>query len=332
MIVDTHAHYLPQSMLDALSKRASDFPSIECLNDDKAWKLGFAGGPLTRPIMPKLRDGDLRLKWMDDNGIDVQVCGGWLDSFGYELPNDEGMRWSQFINEQLMKATESVDRFAPLASVPLQNGKLAAKVLEEALEAGFHGAMIGTQPKGGSGNLDDPELEPFWEAASSLKASIYLHPMFGCGDPRLLDYDMINTIGRGADTMTAVGRMVFAGMFQKYTGMNFVLSHGGGGLPYLLGRMRCNHANHAEYGDPQQSLESCYYDTVVHDTKTLEFLCAVFGADRVMLGSDYPFPIGDMAPLGIINDSSLSTAEKSDILGNVAERIFHLENCGCAAG
>jgi aminocarboxymuconate-semialdehyde decarboxylase len=329
MIVDTHAHYLPQAMMDDLEKRKSDFPSIDVLHEDDTWKLGFVGGPLTRPINPKLRQSDTRLEWMDSQKIDVMVCGGWLDSFGYELPNDEGMRWSQFINEHLMKSCSDIDRFAPLCSVPLQNGKMAAKVLEEALEAGFHGAMIGTQPKGGTGNLDDSDLDAFWEAASSLGASIYLHPMFGCGDPRLLDFDMINTIGRGADTMTAVGRLVFSGHLLKYTGMNFVLSHGGGGLPYMLGRMRCNQAHHTEYGDPQASLESCYYDTVVHDTKTLEFLCSVFGAEKVMLGSDYPFPIGDMEPCKIIHESNLSASEKADILGNVADRIFHLEGCGC---
>lgn len=330
MIVDTHAHYLPQELLEDLNNRSTDFPSIECLNEDNTWKLGFAGGVLTRPIMPKLRQGDTRLEWMDDQKIDVMVCGGWLDSFGYEIPDEEGMRWSKFINEHLLKACSTTKRFAPLCSVPLQNGKMAANVLEEALASGFHGAMIGTQPKGGHGNLDDPDLDPFWEVASQQNASIYLHPMFGCGDPRLLDYDMINTIGRGADTMTAVGRLVFSGHLLKYSGMNFVLSHGGGGLPFLLGRMRCNQNHHSEYGDPQRSLDSCYYDTVVHDKNTFEFVCKQFGPDRLMLGSDYPFPIGDMEPLKIIQDSGLTTDEKNDVLGNIAKRIFRLEDCGCA--
>ena len=146
MIVDTHAHYLPQAMLDDLNNRSSDFPNIDCLNQDNIWKLGFSGGPLTRPILPGLRQSDTRLQWMDDQKIDAMVCGGWLDSFGYEIPDEEGKRWSQFINEHLMTACAKTNRFAPLCSVPLQNGKMAAEVLEEALDAGFHGAMIGTQP------------------------------------------------------------------------------------------------------------------------------------------------------------------------------------------
>ena len=133
MIVDTHAHYLPQEMLDDLKNRSSDFPSIECMSDGEAWKLGFAVGSLSRPIHPNLRNSDKRLRWMDEQQIDVQVCGGWPDSFGYEIPDAEGMRWSQFINEHLMKNCDASDHLAPLTSMPLQNGKMAAKILKEAL-------------------------------------------------------------------------------------------------------------------------------------------------------------------------------------------------------
>lgn len=324
MIVDVHAHYLPQPMLDALEKRKSDFPSIDVMHDGDAWKLAFAGGPPTRPIMPNLRKSDARLKWMDDNHIDCQVCGGWLDSFGYEIPAAEGEKWSRFINEHLKRATEAEPRFAPLASVPLQSGKLAAKVLEEAVRAGFNGVMIGTQPKGNAGNLDDPDLNPFWERASELKATVYMHPMFGCGDPRLADYDMINAVGRGADTMTAVARLLFAGHFQKYPGMNMVLSHGGGGLPFLQGRLGRNHQLHPEYGDPVDGLSRCYYDTVLFDPRALRFLIECYGANRVMLGSDYPFPIGDMKPCAVVHNARLADIDTQAILGETATRLFRL--------
>jgi len=329
MIVDTHAHYLPQAMLEDLNAKSSSFPNIECLSEDNVWKLGFAGGELTRPILPKLRQEDTRLAWMDEQRIDVMVCAGWLDSFGYELPDEEGARWSRFINEHLLRACEETKRFAPLCSVPLQNGELAATVLEEALDAGFHGAMIGTQPKGTEGNLDDPSLNPFWELASERAATIYLHPMFGCGDPRLADYGLVNTIGRGLDTTTAMSRLIFAGHLQEYSGMNFVLSHGGGGLPFLQGRMQLNHVQNPELGNPEESLNNCYYDSVVLDVRTLEFVCRMYGSDRVMMGSDYPFAFGDLEPRKIIEQAALSESDKQNILGDVAERVFHLENCGC---
>lgn len=328
MIVDVHAHYLPQAMLEALAKRASDFPSIDVMHDGDSWKLAFAGGPPTRPISPGLRKSDTRLRWMDENRIDIQVCGGWLDSFGYEIPAAEGEKWSRFINEHLMRATEGESRLAPLASVPLQDGRLAAKVLEEAVTAGFNGVMIGTQPKGNAGNLDDPELDPFWEKAAELEATVYMHPMFGCGDPRLADYDMINAVGRGVDTATAVARLLFAGHFAKYSGMKMVLSHGGGALPFMQGRLKRNHALHPDYGDPVKGLESCYYDTVLFDPRALRFLIACYGADRIMMGSDYPFPIGDPKPCAVVETAGLAAAETQAILGENAVTLFRLQGCG----
>ena len=119
-------------------------------------------------LSPKLRDAEQRLEWMDGQSIDVQVTGGWLDSFGYELPAQEGAAWSRFLNAFMMTGTEEIDRLTPLATVPLQNGKLASEVQEEAMNAGFAGVMIGTQPHGNAGNLDDADLDPFWQAASSL--------------------------------------------------------------------------------------------------------------------------------------------------------------------
>ena len=301
MIIDTHAHFVPQRTLDALKARTGDFPSIELLHEGDAWRLAFAGGAPTRPISPKLREAELRHQWLSENEIDVQVCGGWLDSFGYEIPPDEGAAWSRFLNEHLLEATGDAGHLKPLATVPLQNGRLAAEVLREAMETGgFGGAMIGTQPKGGAGNLDDADLDPFWQAASELGATIYLHPMFGCGDPRLLDYDMINAVGRGVDTSTAVARLLFSGHFTRYSGMTMVLSHGGGALPYMIGRLARNNAIHpGDYADVRAEFARLYFDSVLFDADTLGYLCAKVGADRVMLGSDYPFPIGDMAPCRI---------------------------------
>ena len=326
MIIDTHAHFTPQSMLDALKKKISQFPSIELLVDDDTYKLGFAGGKLTRPISHKLREVDLRLDWMGEQCIDTQINGGWLDSFGYELPAEEGAAWSRFMNEFLMSGTERHKPLIPLATIPLQNGKLAAKVLEEALNGGFKGVMIGTQPHGTSGNLDDPDLDPFWEAASSLNATLYLHPMFGCGDPRLLDYGMMNAIGRGVDTSIAISRLLFSGHFLKYPGMTFVLSHGGGALPYMLGRLARNaEIPDHEYADPLLGFKTLYFDTVLFDPKALNFLRNVVGPEKIMLGSDYPFPIGDPNPLKIVKSADLSETETNLILGDTAAIIFKVQ-------
>ncbi len=323
MIIDTHAHFAPQAMLAALKSQLDRFPNVDLLHQDDSYQLVFAGLSPTRPLSPKLRETGQRLAWMDEQRIDRQIVGGWLDSFGYELPGEEGEAWSRFLNEFQMSGTDDIERLTPLATVPLQDGKRAARVLEEALGAGFKGAMIGTQPHGSSGNLDDGDLDPFWEAADGLGATIYLHPMFGCGDPRLLDYDMINAVGRGTDTTTAVARMLFAGHFLKYPNMNFILSHGGGAIPYMLGRLARNHEIHpGKYADPIAGFETLYFDSVLFRPDALNYLCSCCGPERVMLGSDYPFPIGDTTPLKVIEWADLDDDQKRMILGETAAGLF----------
>ena len=151
---------------------------------------------MTRPIMPLLSDVDKRRAWMAAQGIDRQVVGGWLDSFGYELPPDEGADWSRFYNEHLIKGVKALPGSGAARHRADAERRACRRVLEEALDAGFHGAMIGTQPKGLGGVLDDPGLTPFWEAAHGRKATLFIHPMYGCDDERLRAYGLVNALGR----------------------------------------------------------------------------------------------------------------------------------------
>jgi len=329
VIVDIHAHFVPQKLLDSLASGRVSFPHVELLHDGNTFKLGFAGGPLTRPVNPKLCEVEGRHAWMTEAGIDMQVTGGWLDAFGYELAPEEGAAWSRFLNDHLKEVTEANPFLAPLGSVPLQDGKLAATVLRELIADGHKGAMIGTQPHGSSGNLDDPMLDPFWEAASELGAVLYIHPMFGCGDPRLADFAMINAVGRGLDTTTAVARLLFTGHFLKYPGMKVVLSHGGGALPFMLGRLQHNAAIHpGQFADPTEGFRRLYHDTVLLDSDALRFVASKTDATQLMMGSDYPFPIGDMAPCNIVHKAAFSELDTSAILGGTAARLFQLDG-GC---
>jgi aminocarboxymuconate-semialdehyde decarboxylase len=178
MIIDCHAHLVPPSLLDAIRLRAASFPSIRLVEDAGSLGFSFAGGKPTRPVSKPLSDMPARLKWMDEQKIERQVVGGWLDMFAYEVPAEEGATWSRLINAHLAQTAKSEPRFVPLATVPLQDGPRAAEVLREAHAAGFKGAMIGTQPKGKGGVLDDPTLKPFWEAANELGSVVFIHPVF----------------------------------------------------------------------------------------------------------------------------------------------------------
>ena len=325
LVVDVHAHFIPERLYQRFDASAAKFPGVRLLREGKSLRMQFPGAEPTRPVSPRLSDLAERRAWMDASGIDHQLVGGWLDSFGYELPSGEGLAWSRFINECMLEALREETRFTPLATVPLQHGGLAAEVMEEALGRGFAGVMIGTLPKGAGGNLDDPALEPFWQAASDLGAAVFLHPMFPCGEPRLADYDLVNAIGRLADTSIAVSRLLFSGHLLRFPGLKLVLSHGGAALPYALGRLARNHAiSQGKLADPRLGFEALYFDSCVFDAEALEFLARVTRPERVMLGSDMPFPIGDPEPRRPIERAVLSEAQRAAILGETAQRVFRV--------
>ena len=335
IIIDIHAHHTPRLALERFEAHATQFPGVKLARggpEGKAITLQFPGTQPTRPIMPGLTDLNARRTWMDKNGIDHQMLGGWLDSFGYELPASEGLAWSRYLNDCMWEALRDEPRFTPLATVPLQDGGAAAEVLSEAMNRGFGGVMIGTLPNGEhGGNLDDPKLDPFWAMSSKLGAAVYLHPMFVCGEPRLADYDLVNGVGRLVDTTIAVSRLLFSGHLLKYPGMKFVLSHGGGGIPYALGRLNRNYLNsQGNFADPRKGFETMYFDSCVLDVDSFEFLARKAGTSRVMLGSDAPFPIGDPEPRKVILDAHLSDADKQAIQTGTAQQVFRVRaDCWC---
>jgi aminocarboxymuconate-semialdehyde decarboxylase len=331
LVVDIHAHFLPKLLYRNFKENSAKFPSVKLMQDEKGNRLQFPGGEPTRPISPKLSDLADRRAWMDTSGIDHQLVGGWLDSFGYELPAAEGLAWSRFYNESMREELRGEPRFTPLATVPLQDGKLAGQVLGEALEQGFGGVMIGTLPKGNAGNLDDPALDPFWKTASDLGAAVFMHPMFLCNEPRLADYDLVNAIGRLADTSIAVSRLLFSGHLLKFPGMKFVLSHGGAALPYALGRLARNHAiSQGKYADPRLGFEAMYFDSCVFDSDALEYLAKKATPGRIMLGSDMPFPIGDPVPRSVVENARFTPSEKNGVLGQTAQAVFRVRaDCWC---
>jgi aminocarboxymuconate-semialdehyde decarboxylase len=325
MIIDCHAHIVPPALLDAIRADKAQFPSIKLIEEGGSLGFSFAGNKPTRPVSKPLSDVAARLAWLDTNKIDRQVVGGWLDMFAYEIPIEEGLRWSRLINTHLAKLAKEQPRFIPLATVPLQDGARAAEVLKEAHSQGFKGAMIGTQPKGKGGVLDDASLLPFWEMADSLGSIIFIHPVFESGDDRVHDYGMANAVGRITDTLIAMSRLIYAGHVTRFANMKVVAGIGGAALPYVIGRLRRNYSlDKDKLGDPDAALASMYYDTIVQDTRTLRYLADIVGSDRIMMGSDMPFPIGDLAPLKIVQETSFTDAERASINGGVVQKLFGL--------
>src|ERR1022692_861025 len=324
MIVDCHAHLVPPELLAAIRKDAAKFPNVRLIEDGGSLALAFAGGKPTRPVSKPLSDIAGRVAWMAKQGIDKQVVGGWVDMFGYELPGAESEAWSRLANDALLAAAKTEPRFVPLATVPLGDGARAAGVLKAAMAAGFAGAMIGTLPRGVGSTLDHADLDPFWQAADDTAAFIHIHPSFDAGDVRVNDFGLANGLGRITDAAIAVARLISAGHVAKYRQAKIFAPMGAAAVPFVLGRLKRNHATTPGIGDPVKALAHIYTDTILHDARVLKFVIEIMGTERLMMGSDMPFPIGDSEPMKIVAAAGLPQAQTDSINGGLAARLFRL--------
>jgi len=324
MIVDCHAHLVPPDLLAAIRKDAVKFPNVKQIEQDGSLALAFAGGKPTRPVSKPLSDIPARLAWLAKNGIDKQVVGGWVDMFGYELPGAEGEAWARLTNDALLAAAKAEPHFVPLATVPLGDGARAGAVLKDAIKAGFAGCMIGTLPRGVGSTLDAKDLDVFWQAADETGAVVHIHPSYDAGDVRVNDFGLANGLGRITDAAVAVARLISAGHVAKYRQAKFFAPMGAAALPFVLGRLKRNHAITPGIGDPVAALASIYTDTILHDVRVLKFVIEMMGTERLMMGSDMPFPIGDVEPLKIVADAGLSAAQIASINGGLAQRLFKI--------
>lgn len=318
MAIDVHAHLVPPALAEAASTGVAN-GRVTSTRTDGRWQFTVGDSAPTRPLHPGLVDVDRRLDWLDANGIRCQVAGPWADLFGYELDPQAGTEWARVMNDALASAVDDHRGLVALATLPLQAPDQAADVLADAMKSGFAGAMIGTQV--GDAELDDPRLEPVWESAVDLGAPLFIHPGF-CTDVRLQDYGLVNTIGRGHDTTIAASRLLYGGVLERHPGLQILLAHGGGALPFLLGRLRKNHELQPETCDPSVGLSAFHVDTIVFDPAVLRFLCDELGRDRVLCGSDYPFPIGDLAPTKIVEEAQLGESGGAALLEGNATRLF----------
>jgi aminocarboxymuconate-semialdehyde decarboxylase len=325
MIVDAHAHLVPPDLLDAIRKDKARFPSVRQIEDGGSLAFAFAGSKPTRPVSKPLSDIPARLAWLKERGIDRQVPGGWVDMFGYEIPGEEGEAWARLTNDTLLAVAKSHPVFVPLATVPLGDGKRAAAVLKDAMKAGFPGAMIGTLPRGVGSTLDHADLDPFWAAADETGAVIHIHPSFDAGDVRVNDYGLANGLGRITDAAVAVARLLFSGHVAKYKNCKFFAPMGAAALPFVIGRLKRTQAITPGVADPAEGLALLYTDTILHDARVLKFVIEMIGTERLMMGSDSPFPIGDMQPVKIVEQAGVTPEQAASINGGLAERLFRIK-------
>lgn len=318
--VDIHAHLVPKDLLEDLAAGRVRFPNVEVSPHETTHVVSFCGGTPTRPISAGLTDPERREQWLTDNGVSVQVVGGWLDVFGYELPAGEGADWAELLTERISETVAQNERLVALGTVPLQEPERAAEILRKQRGAGLPGVMIATRANGQ--DLDHPAFTPFWEAAEETRAVVFIHPGFVGTAERYKDFGLVNGLARLEDSTVTLARLLYAGIPARYPGARIVAAHGGAALPAVLGRLVRNHLLHPDTADPIESFSHLYFDSIVFDPEVLRLLIAKVGADRVLLGSDFPFPIGDLTPRAVIEQVGLPEQSREAILGGTARRLL----------
>lgn len=317
MVTDLHCHYFPAAALRGV------VPSIEVTANAEGYR--FASAVLAMQLDAGLLDLDMQRADMARQGVSRRAICTPPFTFQYELPVAEGVAWSRAINDGLASAiAEHPDAFVGFATVPLQDVSAAVVELERALDAlGFRGVEIASNLNGVE--LDDASLEPFWELAAARRIPILIHPHYIAGPDRMGSYYFRNLIGNPVETALAGARLLFGGVLERHPNLRVILSHGGGALTHLIGRLEHGYAVRPEArlraSDPSAHLRRLYYDTIVFDPGVLRHIVETVGASQVVLGTDYPFDMGEPDPVAFVRGSGLSDADVATILANGARLL-----------
>lgn len=282
-------------------------------------------------LRPKMDSVEERLADMDAMGIDVQALSLSPYQIFYWAEDDLGVRAFRMINEDLAELVRArPDRFVGLGAVPLQDIAAAVEELVRCVtELGFPGIETSTHVEGEE--LSAPRLAPFWEAVEELGAVVFIHPSGFTHPDRFREHYFFNTIGHPLESTLCAGRLIFDGVMERHPGLKIVFAHGGGFLPAYSGRF--DHAYHARedvrHGlplPPSEYLARFYFDTMVFDTDQLGYLVRKYGAEHVLLGTDYPYDMGEADPLGLVGKvEGLTPDQVSLITGGNAARLLGLE-------
>jgi len=315
MTIDTHAHYVPARLLEAIAAKGGDIGVRLSQPASGPPALAFDYGFRARPFFAKLVEPvAARCERLDAQGIDRQCVATWPDIYGYGLAPNACAAWHRMLNDTLADWVAGHRRFAFVASVPLVEAADAAAELERAVGLGAVAAMVPTNIEGT--NLGERALDPFWARAEALGLPIMLHPVMVTPAPRAARFALAQIAQYTFDTTLGLGSLIFSGLFDRFPGLSLILPHGGGAFPYLLGRFdtMSGRMDRAAQGAVNERAPSAYldrmgFDTIVHAPKALRFLADTAGLDSLVLGTDDGFPPADLDPLGSLEAAGFSARE-----------------------
>ena len=328
MTIDMHAHLVPPIVLDDLEKEPSRYGVhlVEAAAGGRC--VCYDHGLNIRPCFSRLLDLEERWEEMGKQGVDRQILSVWADLFGYSMPADKGAGWNRLLNERLSQVVQRYpERLSMLACAPLQDAGLAARELEFGVkQCGAVGGVIAASVDGA--NLGDADLDDFWAAAVDLDVPLFIHPTQPTPAARTTKYGLNVIVQYIYDSTVSVGSLVMSGVLDRFPALRLILPHGGGFFPYQIGRFDRIYRNQETQGVPSQPpsayLGRFWYDTILHSPEALAYLRDLVGSGRLLLGTDYPFPVDDPSPMQSLAAAGCSQEQVDQISGGNARALFKL--------
>ena len=327
--VDIHTHIIPENLPQWKEKFGyGEFITLEhhkpcCANM-------MMDGEFFREIESNCWDAETRLKECGHHHVDVQVLSTIPVMFSYWAEPKHTLEISKFLNDHIAEICHLFPkRFVGLGTLPMQHTDMAIKELRRCKEIGLKGIQIGSHIN--DWNLNEPALFPIFEAMQDLDMALFVHPWWWSAKTKMPKYWLPWLVGMPAETSLAICSMIFGGIFERLPKLRVAFAHGGGAFPATIGRIEHGWQARPDLvavdniHNPKKYLGQFWLDSLVHDPKMLQFVVDLVGANRVTLGTDYPFPLGEDNPGELIKTSGFDLKTQEILLGTSALEWLNLE-------
>lgn len=329
--IDMHTHV---EFPDTLSFVKKQFSDEEIFARFVVAATGPRSAEINRGLIPVLREPlreiSKKLRDMEERKLAFSILSSTPFSFFYEIDEGLAVDLARYQNDRLAEIVkEYPDSFAAMATLPLQAPEAALRELDRAISGlGLRGIEIGSHV--GRRELGDKAFWPVYELLEEKGLPMFIHPHHVAGIDRLQEFYLSNLIGNPLDTTIAAANLIFSGALERYPNLKVILAHGGGQLPYIFGRLEHGHRVRPECRDfiqksPRQYLGNFYFDILTHSGEALRYLVSLAGADHVLLGTDYPYDMGDDRPVEtVLRLTGISESDRNKILRENAAALFKL--------
>ena len=333
--IDIHHHFVPEQVIEEARQHGKALGVEVSEAENGAIHFSFGGGRYG--LQQGLTDVEPRLALMDKSRIAMAALDPSTNILGYDLRGEKAESWSQLYNQCVSEFLEKhPDRFIAMAAVPIQEPARAARVLERAVtQLGFRGAYIATNIN--HRYYESDEFDLFWAMAQDLDVLVFMHPENPAGTELMGSFGLRLVCGNPADTTLSLGILIYSGVFDRFPKLKLCTCHGGGFFPYHVSRFdrefltgeqatrRADRPNTPRCKSmPSAYLKNLYFDTLVYDVETLEFLRRRVGAEHLMLGTDFPYVLGDWQGVDKIESLACSESDKAAILAGNAKKLLKL--------